>query len=88
MRFKMPQADVQEKPQEMDVDPSKMSRKEKQKQLQDMYLNSNKRYFEILTMTIFFILWPMSFYYNIILRTDTLCCWVVCCFLFDWYGYG
>eukprot|EP00009_Paramoeba_aestuarina_P011479 CAMPEP_0201541406 /NCGR_PEP_ID=MMETSP0161_2-20130828/71463_1 /ASSEMBLY_ACC=CAM_ASM_000251 /TAXON_ID=180227 /ORGANISM="Neoparamoeba aestuarina, Strain SoJaBio B1-5/56/2" /LENGTH=268 /DNA_ID=CAMNT_0047948947 /DNA_START=145 /DNA_END=951 /DNA_ORIENTATION=+ len=67
----MPQADVQEKPQEMDVDPSKMSRKEKQKQLQDMYLNSNKRYFEILTMTIFFILWPMSFYYNIILRTDT-----------------
>jgi ubiquitin-conjugating enzyme E2 variant len=73
----VPQADMegeklQEAPAaEFDHQISKVSKKEKQRQLQQMYLNSNKRYFEIAAVIAFFIVWPLSLYYNIILKTDT-----------------
>jgi len=49
-----------------------MSKKEKQKHLQQIYLKSNKRTFETVTMAIFFLLWPACFYYYIVLPSTTL----------------
>ena len=67
-----PNAEVQQtKQDDYNLGLAKMSKKAKQKQLQEMYLKSNKRYFEIAAVTAFFIVWPLSFYYNIILKTNT-----------------
>jgi len=56
-------------------DKKKMSKKEKQRQLQQIYLNSNKRTFETVVMVLFFVLWPACFYYYIVLPTTT---WSAC----------
>mmetsp|Transcript_38457 Transcript_38457/g.53561 ORF Transcript_38457/g.53561 Transcript_38457/m.53561 type:complete len:261 (+) Transcript_38457:240-1022(+) len=44
----------------------KLSKKQKQKQLQQIYLNSNKRYFEYLTLFLYSMTWPIAFYQYII----------------------
>ena len=64
------------------VEVEKMTKKAKQQQLKQLYLNSNKRTVEIITLTIFTFLWPLTFYTHVIAKTVSWYSLGVSAFLF------